>query len=295
MINYLGNIFRYVGFRNMNKLYCIKLFNPTYRFVKKLKIDLNEDYERISKYHNSVFGYKTGKVPLFMKSTKNIGGSSEISMLGQEIKNDEQFYIMNKKNLKKLLLANVDDFIKEHPNILHVLSENIEETKKRLNENDEKYINLYEQFKNVYDELFILSQISEENIEKYVSKKRLNTIRNIIQSYTTLLEIYHEKHKYMIFDEGKVKMHMVLVLFDVLNCYDFEKTKQLLELFYADKAKELGIDFQLIRDIFNLEEDEKEKREEKVLKMYKEGMFDEDTIEQYEDEDTNEEEDNYDD
>ena len=206
-------------------------------------------------------------------------------MFGTEIKNDKQYYIMNNENSEKMLLSNVDDFIEKHPNILHVLSENIEETKKKLRGNDEKFINQYKQFKNTYDELFLLCQINEDEIDKYVFEKKLKTVKRIVHDYYTLVYTYSKNKKNKKFDKKRVKMHMVLVLYDKLNYTDFEKTKQLLELFYDDKLKELGIDLQLIRDIFNLEKDEKKKREEKVLKMYREGMFDEDMIEQYDQED----------
>jgi hypothetical protein len=284
MLNYYGSVFRYGGFRNKENKYCVKLFNPTYHFLRKMKFEMNGSYGKIVKKYKQEFGYILGKsTPIFMNSKDNIGGSLMIDYVPSEImgKNfDSKIYIKESEVPKKMLLE-AESFYDDFGTVIFTLSKNIEETKEKISKNDKEYVELYNKFKKAYDELFILTQIKEDEIEKYVCSERIESVKRHLNGESTSVYDYIRKRKCKHIDGEKMEMYMILTYYDYVHFTNFEDTQKLLEVFYSGKANELNIDFKMIKDIFNLQEDEKKERKKKLLKMYEAGLLDE-AIDEYE-------------
>ena len=260
-LNCYDSVFRYIGIKNKDG-YCIKLFNPTYHFVKNLNIDMKDEYKLIVKDYKNIISYNIdNKLPIFMESKKQIGGIDN-DILHQ----DDKIEITEHKDI---LLDNVNEFSHNFFLVVNNLSNNIHETKRRLNDNDKFYTNLYKQFKKAYDELFVIVQMEEDDMYKFVCPRRIEGLKNKMKRYGNLIEFYHDKKKYKIFDEQKMKMQMILTYYDEINFESFDKTKKLLENFYCDKIKDLCIDLQLVRDIFNFVKDMTQKRQNQIMNEHK--------------------------
>jgi hypothetical protein len=266
-------------------------------------------YENIIKNHKNIEGYNIEEVePEFMekkvvvnnkKVKKQKGGIHKQDMKVSDVLKHEHNELvkinykektmddLSKINKNNLLLSDIS-FTRKFHEAEDKLSNNIINNKLKMT--DGYIVDLYNQFRKAYDELFLITQIKESDIEKYITSKRCEGLRSLCVSYETLIDCYCEKKSHKKVDEEKVKMQMILTYYDELNFENFEETQQLLELFYADEAKELGIDFQLIRDIFNVLKDREKKRNEKILNMYEESNGD-----ISDDSDIEKEEDNYDD
>jgi hypothetical protein len=231
----------------------------------------------------------------FMSSIKE-GGKNNYNLEENLMKDDyiDEKYIMKEKEINKLLLEDITEFNKNFYNVIFNMYDNIGMLLERISENDKHFVDLYNQFKKAYDELFILAQIKEEDIDRYVDNNNgsANYLKNHMSNYRTLISNYCAKRTHKIFDKNIVKMHMILTFYDELSFTNFEKTQKLLELFYMDKAIELGIDFQLIRDIKNVLKDNEKRRNERILQSYEDqngGEIDEDEFDSDKEYDENEE------
>ena len=111
--------------------------------------------------------------------------------------------------------------------------------------------------------------MEEDDMYKFVCPRRIEGLKNKMKRYGNLIEFYHDKKKYKIFDEQKMKMQMILTYYDEINFESFDKTKKLLENFYCDKIKDLCIDLQLVRDIFNFVKDMTQKRQNQIMNEHK--------------------------
>jgi hypothetical protein len=239
---------------------------------------MKKDYECVVKEHKNIVSYNIEKFePDFMEKQENnqSGGINKdaLKLLSdiqhEHIKNNKKYMIDKGKGLDIKKLSNIGEF--EFFKVINNLYNNKNVLIDRLQMNDKYFVDLYNQFKKAYDELFFLTQINEYEINKYVSIEQEKYLRYRISSYKTLISCYCEKKNHKIFDKDKVKMHLLLTCYDEIYFTDFEKTQKLLEMFYVNDAKELGIDFQLLRDIFNVSKDREEKRKEKILSLYEDG------------------------
>jgi hypothetical protein len=270
MINYLGNMFRYFGIldKKTNK-YCVKSFNPTYRFTNKVKFENLIEYEYIIKYHKNIFGYimDSKKRPNFMKYNVKNGSGSKLDVYNERIDVVKQ-YPKTKLNETKILFTDMDKYYDTYDTFINKLSIDIDDMLERLRNNDDKVIFYVKTFKEIFSEIFTFMELSDDDLCKYVNKEEICNIQRCIDGWTVQMETYKEKKNHKEFNEEEIKKYIRLTLYDYVNFGDFRKTMELLNIFFGSEIKERNIDLQLICEIFNIIKSNNKRRSKRLMEMY---------------------------